>query len=415
MKNKLVVRGARQLLTVRGPSGPRRGDALRDLGLIEDGAVLIVDGIIDNVGATRRIENLAEARGAEEIDASGHVVMPGFVDSHTHLIAPPPRVGNFPAGSSPVLHPASPEFTSMIHHMRNATPGPLGFQAKRYLAAALKHGTTSMEVKSGTALSVAGELKLLRVIASLSHGPVAVVPTFYGAHAVPPEYKSDPDGYIDVLCTELMPKVHTRQLAYFADIFCDASAFTPEQCARFLTCARQCGLRTKIHAEINSRSGVVGQALLAGVSTVDGLNYARAEDAALLARSQAVATLLPGLVHCSGSRRLPPARLLIDSGAAVAIASAFHPTVNSTYNMQMIVSLACAHLDMTPEEAICGATINGAYALGRAQTCGSIETGKSADLLVLAVPDYREIPLHFGSSVVSIAMRAGEIVYRQGS
>jgi imidazolonepropionase len=415
MKNKILVRGARQLLTIRGPSGPRRGDALRDLGIIEDGAVLIINGVIDNVGPTRRIENLAAARGADEIDASGHVVMPGFVDSHTHLIAPAPRFVAHHLGSDPGLHPASPEFAAIVQHMRNATPGPLEFQAKRYIDAALRHGTTTMEVKSGLALSVAGELKLLRVIANVAKGPVSAVPTFYGAQAVAPEFRGRPDAYLDMLCTELLPKVHTRRLATFADVFCDASAFTPEQSIRFLACARDFGLRAKIHAELNSRSGVVGAALQAGVASVDGLNYARIEDAALLARSQTIATLLPGFIHGLGSKRLPPARMLIDSGAAVAIASSFHPTVNSTYNMQMIVSLACAHLEMTPEEAISAATINGAYALARAQTCGSLEFGKSADLLVLTVPDYREIPLHFGSTVVSMVLRAGKIVYRQGS
>jgi imidazolonepropionase len=415
MTNKLLVRGARQLLTIRGPSGPRRGEALRDLGLIEDGAVLIIDGVIDNVGPTRRVENLAEARGARELDVSGHVVMPGFVDSHTHLIAPPPRFVNNPASASATMHPSSPEFASVIQHMRNATPGPLEFQARRYLDAALRHGTTTMEVKSGMALSTAGELKLLRVIAHLSNGPVAVVPTFFGAQAIPPEYCGDADAYLSMLCTDLLPKVQSRRLAFFADVFCDASAFTPEQSRRYLHCARDYGFRTKIHAEINSRLGVVAMALQSGVVSVDGLNYAQPEDASLLARSQAVATLLPGFVHADAGRRLPPARLLIDSGAAVALASSFLPTVNSTYNMQMIVSLACAHLGMTAEEAICAATINGAYALGRAQTCGSLESGKSGDLLVLAVPDYREIPLHFGSSVVSIAMRGGEIVYRQES
>jgi imidazolonepropionase len=418
MQRNILIWGARQLLTLRGRTGPRRREALRELGIIEDGAVLIADGRIVEVGPARRVENLAAARSAEEVNATGHVVMPGFVDSHTHLVAAPARSLDYPdfseqlPGHGPLVSSAA--FASGLQHVRQAAPRTLELQARRYLDFALRHGTTTMEVKSGHALNHAGEMKILRVIAKLKNGEISIVPTFFGAQGVPPEYSGRTDEYMNVLCTEALPIVAHKRLAEFADIVCDPAAFNPEQARRYFDTASALKLGIKVHAEQATHMGIVPLAVSSGAVTVDGLNHARPKDVEVVARSSTVATLLPGFLLCSPDQRLPPARELIDAGAAVALASSFHPSADSTYNMQMIVSLACAHFEMTAAEAISAATINGAHALGRAASCGSLEVGKDADLLILNVSDFREMQHHFGGNVVHSVIRKGEIVHPQG-
>jgi imidazolonepropionase len=387
--------------------------------VIEDGSLLITNGIIDSVGPTRRIENLTEAKTAEEINVTGHVVLPGFVDSHTHLIAPPARVVDYALGPGDVPGHGSlasnRTFQATLNHVRATPAGTLEFQAKRLLETIIRHGTTTIEAKTGNALNASGEQKCLRVLANMTDACVSVVPTYFGAHAVPPDFEGGPDAYIDWLCSDQLPKIANRQMAEFADIICDPVSFSIEQTRRFLACCSRLGLARKLHAEQTVRSGSIGMALELGAVSVDGLNRVDVRDAEMLARSRTVATLLPAAVHEGASAGFPPARELIDAGAAVAIASAFQATVASTYNMQAVIALACTYMKMTPEEALSAATINGAHALSRGHRCGSLEFGKDADLLVLGVSDYREIPYHLGCNVVRIAMRKGEVVYREGT
>jgi imidazolonepropionase len=415
MKRSILVRGARQLLTLHGPTGPRRGAAMRELGVIEDGSLLISDGVITNVGPTRRIENLAEARSAEEINATGRVVMPGFVDSHTHLVSAPGRNLQFKMGFHGERPGPADTFLPNLQYVRSASANLLESQAKRYLEACLRHGTTILEAKSGYALSVTGEIKMLRVFANLGERYVSLVPTFLGAGGVPPEFEGQPDVYLQWLCAELLPKVAERRLARFADCNCDPLTFSPDQARPYLELAKRSGLVPKLQAEQSSRMGAVRVALEVQAASVDGLNHANSTDADLLARSNTIATLLPAKVHQGLYSRLPPARELIDAGAAVALATAFHPAAGSTYNMQMVISLACTHMGITPEEAITACTINGAHAVRRADQSGTLEFGKEADLLILNVADYREIPYHFGGNIVSLTMRKGEVVYREGA
>lgn len=411
MKRSVLVRGARQLLTLHGPSGPRRGEALRSVGLIEDGSVLIVDGVISHVGPTRRVENLADARSAEEINASGRVVMPGFVDSHTHLISAPARALSNHRPMTPVDGESIP---AAINYIRNTPAASLDYHARRQLERLFRHGTTTVEAKSGYGLNVSSELKMLRVLAGIDGRPASVLRTFFGAHTLPPECSS-PELYLQSVCESLVPKLKERNLARFVDVFCGPSGFRAEDTRAFLSFAKRHGLGVKVHADQAVRCGGVRLAVEFEAISADGLNAVESEDVELLARSSTIATLLPGTVHHGGFERFPPARELIERGAAVALASAFSPGCPSTFNMQMIVSLACTHMNLLPEEAIAAATVNGAYAVGEGKNCGSLESGKQADLLILDVSDYREISMHFGCNIVALAMRKGHVIYKEGA
>lgn len=406
------------MLTLRGPTGPRRGDAMRDLGLIEDGSLLIVNGIIESVGPTRRIENLAQAKSAEEINAAGRVVLPGFVDSHTHLVAPPARTSEFRIGPVQRLIP-EPRLREarahLVQYVRTTTARMLEHHARRYLEAALRHGTTTLEAKTGYGLNPPAELKMLRVLAALGGKGLSLVPTYLGAHFPPPDWEHSPEHYIESVASAMIPRIAARRLAQFADVVCGPHGFTPEQSRPYLQTARRAGLGLKIHSQQFAHDSSVELAVELEATTVDGLNFADESDAQKLARSRTVATLLPASVHSGAQARFPPARALIDSGAAVALASGFHPVKNSTFNMQMVISLACTHMDMTPEEALSAATINGAHALLRASRCGSLEFGKEADLLILNASDYREIAYYIGTNAVALVMRGGEVVYREGA
>jgi len=369
VRKATLIRGARQLLTLRGPAGPRRGADLRNLGIIQDGAVLIADGLIREVGPSRRLENLALARGAHEIDASGRVVMPGFVDCHAHL-----------AGGAPELSPRTIETLAL-----------------RVLDQAVRHGTTAVEAKSGLGITDAGELKILRAYASLRELPLTLVPTFVASTAGQ-----------DI--ERLLPVLRRRKLAEFAEIQCEERGFTPEQVCRFLTLAREAGLGLKMSAGYLSVTNTIAMAVEMGAVSVDGVVDLTEHEAMLLSRSATIATEIPGALFHRGIARSAAARMLIDHGAAVALASGYHPCDCPSQNMQMTIALACRILQMTAAEAIAASTINAAYAMRREASIGSIESGKSADLLMLSVPDYRELPYHFGVNLVDLVMCRGALL-----
>lgn len=417
MSECLLVRGARQLLTLRGGSGPRRGYALGELGVILDGAILIRDGVIESVGPSRRVENLTDARTAREIDATGRVVMPGFVDSHTHLVCGPARLLDYEmrlAGASyQQIAEAGGGILMSVRAVRSTPGSRLLMQAQRTMKGLIRHGTTTVEVKSGYGLDESGEMKMLRVLAALRKGPLDVVPTYLGAHAVPLEYEANPDEYVQWMCSYLMPKIQRRKLARFVDVYCEQGAFTPQQARTCLEAASRLGFLLKIHATQFGPCECIRLAVELEAASADHLDYADEDDMVLLAASPTIATLLPGAVAHLGLDHYPPARALIEAGAAVALATDYNPGTSPTYSMQMILSLACTEMRMTPAEAICAATINGAQALRCADRVGSIEAGKQADLIVLDVPDYREIPYRFGVNQVYMTIKRGVVLCQQ--
>jgi len=404
-----LVRGAHQLLTLRGDGGPRRGAALRDLGIVPNGAVLIKDGVIVDAGPARRIEKLPGSRRAQEIDATGRVVMPGFVDSHTHLVFGRPRLVDYEmrlAGASYAeIAAAGGGILSSVAAVRSMSASRLAAQARASLAAMALHGTTTLEAKSGYALDEAAELKTLRLLAKLDGDPLDIVPTYLGAHVPPPEYRGKPDAYIDWMTAEMMPQIRRRKLARFVDVYCDSGAFTLEQSRRYLEQGRRLGFGLKIHAEQFARTGAARLAVELEATSADHLEHASDEDIRALAHSNTIATLLPGSVFHLGLRTYAPARALIEAGAAVALATDFNPGTSPTCSMQMVLSLACTEMRMSPAEAISAATINGAHALGRADRIGSLEPGKQADLLLLKVSDYRELPYYFGTNNVHLTVK----------
>ncbi|HWR52838.1 MAG TPA: imidazolonepropionase [Bryobacteraceae bacterium] len=411
----VLLRGARQLITLRGPSEPRRGPALRELNIIPDGAVLIRNGVVVEVGPARRIENLAITRNAREIDANGRVVCPGFVDSHTHLICGPPRLADYEmrlAGSTyEEIAKAGGGILQSVRAIRKTPARALVHQGAETLGGFIRHGTTTVEAKSGYGLDEANEKKILKAIAETGGTRVDLVATYLGAHVTPPEWAGRADQYIDWIITEAMPCIQKLGLAEFADIYCERGAFSLAQARRYLNAATKCGLRLKIHAEQFSRLGGARLAAELGATSADHLEYISDDDVRTLAASGTIATLLPGAVLHLGLSRYAPARALIDAGAAVALATDFNPGTSPSCSMPMMLSLACAQMRLLPAEAIAAATINGAWACGRADRCGSIEVGKNADLVVFNASDYREIPYYFGVNPVAMTIKRGTIVY----
>ncbi|HUI80183.1 MAG TPA: amidohydrolase family protein [Bryobacteraceae bacterium] len=395
------IRGARQVLTLRGPNELRRGRGLSELNIIHDGSLLVRDGVLIEVGPTRRIENLAEAQKADEVSAVGRVVMPGFVDSHTHLLFPPP--GSF-----------ATEIAVGARAIRTITGMRLETRARIYVEAMARHGTTTVEVKTGCGPDRSAEMKLLRVLAALKQKPLDVVATFL-LRLAPSDPYDEPETEADAewISSEFLPKIRRRRLAAFADLVWEEQSDRRRYFREYLRIAQSLGLERKLHADGPDPSAAIAAALEAGVTSIDHLEHATADDAELLARAGTVATLLPcASFHSDG--RYAPARALIEAGVPVALATNFNPQHTPTLNMQAVVNVACLRMGMTPAEAITAATINGAHALGRAEKSGSLEPGKIADLLILNISDYRELAHHFGTNLVHSTMKRGEFIYEEG-
>jgi imidazolonepropionase len=355
------------------------------------------------------VENLALSRQAYEIDATGRVVMPGFVDSHTHLVGGPARVLDYPGSESTGDESASSGLLALARAIQELSPRALETQALHTAEEAVRHGTTMLETKSGFGLSEAGEIKILRVHQALQRQPIPVVSTFLCTRAAA-EHQQRPEQYLEWVCSHVLPLVKRRKLAEFADIRCEEGAFQEPEARRFLTVARALGFELKMHTGRRSNFGVIRLAAELGVTSVDHVVDANPADATFLAQSNTVATLLPGGVFYLGTQPYAPARMLIDNGVAVALATNYNPETCPSQNMQMMLTLACRRMNMTPAEAITAATFNGAHALRRAGSIGSLEAGKNADLIILGVPDYREIPYHFGVNLVELVMKSGDVV-----
>ncbi len=396
-----MIRGARQMLTLRGPNQPRRGRGLSELNMIQDGSLLVRDGVLIEVGTTRRIENLTLAQKAVEVSAVGRVVMPGFVDSHTHLLFPPP--GSF-----------ATELAAGARAIRTITGMRLETRARIYMEVMARHGTTTVEVKTGCGPDPSAEMKLLRVLAALKQKPLDVVSTFL--MRVPsgsPLGGPDTSAAGDWVCSEFLPRIRRRRLAAFADLAWEEQSGRAGYFAEYLRIAKDLGMGRKLHADGPAPSAAIAASIESGVSTIDHLEHATTADAELLGRSGTIATLLPCASFHSESR-YAPARTIIEAGAPVALATNFNPHHSPTLNMQAVINLACLRMSMTPAEAITAATINGAHAVGCANELGSLEPGKRADLLILNISDYRELAHHFGTNLVHSTMKRGEFIYEEG-
>ena len=406
------------MLTLRG-RGPRRGSSLSNLGVIEDGALLLCDGVIAAVGTRAQVEALPEARAAEKLDLGGRVALPGFVDSHTHLIHAASRAEEYElkieGASYEEIARKGGGILNSVKKLRAATAEALKKRAMAALKLFAAYGTTTVEAKSGYGLDVASELKILGLHKELAaEQPLDIVSTFLGAHMVPAEFRGKADGaekYIALLIEKMIPEVAAKKLAEYCDVFCDRGAFTRGQSKRILEAGKQNGMAPRLHAEQLTRTGAAQLAVEMGAASCDHLEQVNASDIRALGKSKTIATLLPGCDFHLGLKKYAPARDLIDAGAIVALATDYNPGTSPTLSMPMILSLACAQLRMAPAEAIAAATINAAHALRREKQIGSLEVGKQADIAVFEVADYREIPYYFGVSHCWMTVKRGRVIH----
>jgi len=414
----LLISPCTQLLTLAGSPLARRGRAQGELGLIEQGAVLVDGETIRDVGLASELESRYSGQRLEHIVAKGCVVMPGFVDSHAHPVFVSPRDNEYEQRIQGATYQEIAEqgggILSSVRALRAVSKDELLQLSEVRVRRAMEYGTTSLEAKSGYGLDLENERKMLEVIQELQQRlPLELVPTFLGAHEIPPEYRAQKSAYIELLVDEMIPAVARRQLAEFCDCFVEPHLFSISDAERIARAALQHGLRIKLHADQLTRSGATQLGVRLGATSVDHLEQIDTDDTQALAGSQTVATLLPGSVFHLGLSRYPPARALIDAGAPVALATDFNPGSSPTLSMQMILSLACTQMRMTPAEAIVAATINGAHALGRARSIGSLEPGKQADLCMMEVENYRQIPYFFGMNHCRMTIKKGKIVYQR--
>ncbi len=413
----LLITGCSQLLTLRGPA-PRRGRALRDFEIIRDGALLVRAGEIHAVGPRKNVERLRQARRAKKIDLGGRVVLPGFVDSHTHLIFPESRAAEYEQGIAGVSYEKIAKsgggILSSVRKLRRMSPDELKVRAHVHLRQMAEHGTTTLEAKTGYGLDFSSEVKTLEILRELRlEQRLDIATTFLGAHVVPPEYKGRTEDFVDLVARIWIPYIAQSGLAQFCDVFCDRGAFTVPQAARILMAGLVSGLTPRLHADQLARTGAARLAIRLHAASADHLEKVNRGDIHALAASGVACTLLPGCCFHLGLSHYAPARALIDAGAAVALATDFNPGTSPTPSMQIILSLACSALKMTPSEAIAAATINGAYALRRHSRVGSIEVGKFADIAAFDVDDYREIPYYFGVNHCSMVMKRGAVIFEK--
>ena len=397
--SSLAVLHASHLVTLAGPKRPRVGCEMSELAIIHDGGMLIRDGKIDILGPSDEIEK--NARGSEIVDARGRVVLPGFIDAHTHLVFAGNRLDDFERRARGETYEqiakAGGGIWSTVAKTRAANDADLFTQAQKHAAWFLKGGTTTAEAKSGYGLTVEDELKILRVTRRLNQETLLeVVPTFLGAHAIPREDRESPERYVDLVINEMLPHVAKENLAEFCDAFCERGYFDLEQAREILVAAKKFGLKLRIHADQITNSGGAKLAAELNATTADHLEKTEGQGIAAMKSAGVQPVLLPGSVYALGSTCYPRAREMIDAGLAVVIATDFNPGSSPSPSMPMMLSLACTQMKMSPAEAIAASTINAAYSLGRGHKTGSLEIGKLANFAIFDCEDYRELAYWFG-------------------
>jgi imidazolonepropionase len=407
----LLIKNIKQLVTVRSNGNPyKSGTEMRDLGIIENATVSIQDGLFSWIGPSTEFSPVADDN-IDMIDASDFIALPGFVDSHTHSVFAGSRENDFAMRTEGKTYQEIAEagggILSTVSATRAASKKELKKFARHHLDAMLRQGTTTVEIKSGYGLNEDAEIKLLHAINDLAKESLMdIIPTFLGAHAIPHEYKENPNGYVDLICKRLLPYISKHKMAKFCDAFCEQEYFSVEQCRKIFEAAKSLGFRIKIHADQLTQIGA--SKLAAEMNAISADHLEQIDDAGIsaLKHSGTIATVLPGVsffLHYG----YPPARKIIDSGIPLAIASNFNPGSCMSYSMPLMMTIACTQMSLTPEEAVCATTINGAAALGLSSTLGSVEVGKQADIILYNVPDYRYLVYHFGTNHVAKVIKRG--------
>jgi imidazolonepropionase len=414
MARELLITNASQLVSLAGPVRPRTGAEMRELGIIQDGGLLARDGVIVAVGAASEVAPQAAA-GSRHIDASDCVVMPGFVDAHTHPVFAGTREDEYEMRAAGLTYQqiaaSGGGIRSTVRRTREASEDELFELGKIRARRLLEHGATTVEAKSGYGLTTDDELKILRVIRRLNdETALELIPTFLGAHEIPDEYRNNREDYIRLVIDEMLPRVAAEGLARYCDIFCESHVFNVGESRRVLTRAKELGLGIRLHAEQLSSSGGASLAAELGAASADHLEWVDQAGIEALRQAGVIAILLPGAVFNLGLTRYAPARAMIEAELPIALATDFNPGSSPTPSMQMILSIACTQMRMTPAEAVTAATINAACSLGCEARLGSLEPGKQADIVVYDCSDYRQIPYMFGVNHAVVVIKSGNVV-----
>ena len=410
----LLIKNIKQLVTVRSDGKPYKSSKeMRNLGIIDNATVLIQNRQFSWIGPNVEYSQTVD-ENIDTIDASDLIALPGFVDSHTHSVFAGSRENEFAMRTEGKTYQEITEagggILSTVRTTRAASKKELKKLARHHLDTMLRQGTTTVEIKSGYGLNEDAEIKILHTINELAEESLMdIVPTFLGAHAIPDEFKENPDGYVDLVCKRLLPYIAKHRMAKFCDAFCERKYFSVEQCRKIFETAKSLGFGIKIHADQLSQIGA--SKLAAETSAISADHLEQIDDAGIsaLKHSGTIATVLPGVsffLHCG----YPPARKIIDAGIPLAIASNFNPGSCMSYSMPLMMTIACTHMQMTPEECITATTLNAAAAVDRSATHGSIEVGKNADILLAAVADYRFLSYHFGTNHIRTIIKNGTIL-----
>jgi imidazolonepropionase len=417
----LIIEGAAELLTLRGTSTrPRREEEMRDLGIIRQGALAARRGKIVWVGTTADLlTSVRPMAFAKLIDAYGKTVMPGLVDPHTHLVFAGSRENEFAmriqGKTYQEIAAAGGGINATVAATRKANRQELKAAAKKSLDRMLALGTTTVEAKSGYGLELTTELKMLEVIRELTEdGPMTVVPTFMGAHEIPPEFRQNPEAYVALIITRMIPEVAALKLARFCDVFCETGVFSAEQSERIFRAAASFGLEPRVHADELSDLGGAAMAARIKARTADHLLFASDDGIRQMAAAGVIAVLLPGTAYFLNLQRYARARDMIAAGVPVALATDFNPGSCMTESMPLIMNIACTQMRMLPAEAITAATINAAWAVGEEDCAGSLEVGKQADVLILDAPGHEHLCYHFGVNLVETVVKNGKVVVEAG-
>jgi imidazolonepropionase len=417
----VIVEGAAELLTLSGNgTRPRLGEEMRDLGILRRGAVAIRRGKIVWIGPTADLlTSVRPLAFCKVIDANGKTVMPGLVDPHTHLVFAGARDNEFAmriqGKTYQEIAAAGGGINATVAATRAASKADLKAGARRALDTMLMLGTTTVEAKSGYGLDLVNEIKMLEVIRELDEdGPSTLVSTFMGAHEVPPEFRQNPEAYVDLVITRMIPMVAARKLARFCDVFCETGVFSVQQTERIFRAAQTVGLELRVHADELTDLGGGALAARMKARTADHLLFVNDDGIRAMAEAGVIAVLLPGTAYFLHLQRYARARDLIAAGVPVALATDFNPGSCMTESLPLILNLACTQMRMLPPEAIAASTINAAWAVGEQDCVGSLEVGKHADILVLDAPSHTHLCYHFGVNLVETVIKNGRVVVENG-